>query len=815
MALMNRLRELTGWQKDLLAILALFALTAVFFARVLFTGDVLVGDTLARYIPWDYYLDPSVQGPINYEFDTLLAYYPQIVAAKGILQGGSLPLWNPYYLGGLPLLAAAPWLGLCYPLYALFYLVDALKALGYVSFLQLWLAGAFTYLYLRNIGCRRVAAFAGAVSFGLGGFLLGNLVWLSRVSTVMWMPLLLLSVDKLVRREWIYCIVGALAVGMSILAGNLATVVYVLVGSCLYAMFRLAQAWRQEGARIAARHGLFLGLALFLGVLLSSVQLLPTIEVSTHAGRVQVEYEERLEGGRSLLALATAVVPDVFGNPVDRPWGRNVFAKNIPGTYGETSLYVGIAPLLLGLWAIWRRRDVLTLFYACLALLALLVFLDTPIFRALYQLPLFRIGRQLEAKAMWAMAASVLMTSGLETLLERTPRSPDSRALSRAGAGLLLVAVVVALGVVLGNVLLHVGERPLTVELATEWYEYNVANFLRLALSLLACGAVALLWAKGRMKAGLTGLLIVGITFVDLAWFGWKLNPSRQPHDLYPQMESVRFLQEDDSIYRVIRGPLSRKVFPPNSLTVYGISDVQGYSPVLIDYYVEFLQSIEEEIASSRMVYSLRYPRSTTSPLLDLLNVKYVVTIAEPGEETLALDASEPGLELVYDGEVKIYENKDVLPRAFFAPRHAVADNADEALELLRAEGFDPSSVVILEKEPALPTGAAETGAGGAEVEVVAYGPNAVVVEALAPSDGFLVLSDLYYEGWRAFVDGVESEVYKADYAFRAVQLGAGRHRVEFVFDPLSFKIGLALSLAASLIMVVTTGLWVVGRRRA
>jgi hypothetical protein len=248
---------------------------------------------------------------------------------------------------------------------------------------------------------------------------------------------------------------------------------------------------------------------------------------------------------------------------------------------------------------------------------------------------------------------------------------------------------------------------------------------------------------------------------------------------------------------------------------VYGISDVQGYSPVLIDYYVEFLQSIEEEIASSRMVYSLRYPRSTTSPLLDLLNVKYVVTIAEPGEEMVALEATEPGLELVYDGEVKIYENKDVLPRAFFAPRHAVADNADEALELLRAEGFDPSSVVILEKEPALPTGAAETGAGGAEVEVVAYGPNAVVVEALAPSDGFLVLSDLYYEGWRAFVDGVESEVYKADYAFRAVQLGAGRHRVEFVFDPLSFKIGLALSLAASLIMVVTTGLWVVGRRRA
>jgi hypothetical protein len=811
---MNRLRELGDRQKDLLAILGLFALTAVFFARVLFTGDVLVGDTLARYIPWNYYLDPAVQGPINYEFDTLLAYYPQILAAKGVLQSGSLPLWNPYSLGGVPLLAAAPWLGLCYPLYALFYLVDALEALGYVSFLQLGLAGAFMYLYLRNIDCCRAAAFAGAVSFGLGGFLLGNLVWLSRVSTVIWMPLVFLSVDKLVKREWIYCIVGALAVGMCILAGNLATMLYVLVGSCLYALFRLAQALGQEGMRVAARNGLIMGLALCLGVVLSSVQLVPTFEVSAHAGRVQVGYEERLEGGRSPVALATALVPDAFGNPVDRPWGRNVFAKNIPGTYGETSLYVGIAPLLLGLWAIWRRRDASTVFYACLALLALLIFLDTPVFRALYQLPFFRIGRQLEAKAMWAMAASVLTAAGLETLLGGE-KSAGSKTLKRTGVGLVLMAMLPALGVALGKVVLDAGEGLPATGLAAEWYEYNVGNFLRLSLLLLGCGAVALLRVKDRVNKSFVGLLVVGIAFVDLVWFGWKLNPTRQPHGLYPQMDSVDFLQEDDSIYRVIRGPLSRKVFPPNSLTVYGISDAQGYSPVLIDYYVEFLQSIEEEIASSRMVYSLRYPLSTTSPLLDLLNVKYVVTIDEPGDEMTALEASKPGLELVYDGEVKIYENKDVLPRAFFVPSYAVAGDADGALDLLRAEGFDPCSVVILEKEPALSAGTGEANVAGAEVEMVEYGPNAVTVEASTPSQGFLILSDLYYEGWRAFVDGVESEVYKADYAFRAVQLGAGEHRVEFVFDPLSFKIGLALSLAASLSMAVATGMWLVGRSRA
>jgi hypothetical protein len=810
---MQRIRSLTERQKDLLAILALFVLSAAFFARVLFTDEVLVGDTLARYIPWNYYVESEGQEPINYEFDTLLAYYPQILVAKQTLESGQLPLWNPYYLSGLPLMAAAPWLGLFYPPYVLFYLVDILKAFGYVSCLQLGLAATFMYLYLRNLDCRRLAALAGGASFGLGGFMLGNLTWLPRVSTVMWLPLIFLAVDKLMKKNWAYALLLACATALCILAGNLAAVIYVLLASCLYAGFRLVLAWRREGSRMAVRCGVAIAVALSVGVLLSAIQLIPTFEVSAYAGRVQASYEERLESGRSPLALATALVPDVYGNPVDRPWGRNVFAKNVPGTYGETSLYVGIAPLLLGLWAVWRRRDVLSAFYAGLGLLGLLIFLDTPLFRVLYHLPLFRIGRQLEAKTLWAMAAAVLAALGLNALL-RGLSSQEGRMLRRAGVGIVVAAVAIAVGAALTRVLLPGGAWPQLSELAMEWCEYNVTNFLRLSLLLLACGIVALLWARGGARPSILGVLVLFIVFADLAYFGWRLNPSHHPQDLYPEMESVRFLQGDDSLYRVIRGPLSRKVFPPNSLTVYGISDVQGYSPVLINYYVEFMQAIEEEIASARMVYSLRYPVSTTSPLVDLLNAKYVVTIAEPGEEMTTLARGEPGLEMVYDDEVKIFENEDVLPRAFFVSAYTVAADGGEALDLLRAEGFDPASEVILEKEPAPLTGAGESGLAESQVEVAEYTPNRVVIDVFAPRDGFLVLSDLHYAGWRVTVDGAEKEVYKGDYAFRAVQLEAGQHQVQFVFDPLSFKIGLAVSLFALLALAAMAGLWWAGRRR-
>ena len=805
--MMSRLRSLTGAEKDVGAILILFALSCLFFANVLLTDQVLVGDTLARYIPWDSYVDPQSQAPVNYEFDTLLAYYPQIIVARESLQSGQLPLWNPYFLSGIPLLAAAPWLGLFYPPYALFYLTDPLKAIGYISCVQLGLGGLFMYLYLRSIRVRRLAALLGAASFGLGGFMLANLTWLPRVSTVIWMPLILFSFEKCLRREaWLYAVLGGFAVAMCILAGNMAAMVYVLLAAGLYALFRLVWAWRRDGGNLAARYALAIGGAVCLGVLLSAVQLVPTLEVAKYAGRVHVEYDERIEGGRSPLALATALVPDVFGNPVDRPWGRNEFAKNIPGTYGETSLYVGILPLLLAVWAVVRRRDAFTAFYCFLALLSLVLFVDTPLFRVLYHLPVFRVGRQLEAKAMWGLATSVLAALGFAALLER-PLKLEKKALRRAGGGLLAAAVMVVMGVALVAIFSR-GDGGLgATGLAQDWYRYNTGNFLRLGLLLFGCAGVFLLRAQGRVKPSVLILLVLVIAMADLAYFGWRLHPSRSPEGLYPEMESVTFLQGDESIYRTIRGPLSRKVFPANSLAVYGVSDVQGYSPVLVDYYVEFLKLIEEDMVSARRVYSLRDPRSTTSPLLDLLNGKYIVTIADPGEEMVALEQSDPSLDLVFDGEIKVYENLDVLPRVFFVPGYRVAGNSEEVLRELSADDFDPSAIVILEEEPAGLTPSSDTTPMESHVEVVDYTSNRVVVQANLSAAGFVVLSDLYYEGWKAFVDGDEQKLYKADHILRAVQLKAGEHRIEFVFDPLSFKIGSIVSLVTLLLAVAFTGL--------
>ncbi|HJX37070.1 MAG TPA: YfhO family protein [Anaerolineae bacterium] len=794
---MDRARSLSGVQKDLLAVLLLFALPAAFLSQVLFTDRVLVGDSMARYIPWNKYQDVESLGPLNEDYaDTLLAYYPQILIAREIVRGGSLPLWNPYTLAGGPFLAAAPWLGFFYVPYLLFYVIDPLKSFGYVAFLHLGLAGTFMYFYLRSIECRRLSSLVGAVSFGLGGFLLANLAWLPRVSTVIWTPLLFLSIEKvLVQRRYVFSSGAALATAMCILAGNLAATVYVLLAGVLYLVFRLITVTKSKGAADALRGALTLAAAILLGVMISAVQLLPTWEVARFTERVQVTYDERVESGRSLLALATALVPDIFGNPVDRPWGRNEFVTNIPGTYGETVLYAGILPLVLAAWAVARKRDADTAFFAGLALLGLCLFLNTGLFRLLYLLPPFRIGRQLEAKILWAFAASVLAGMGFESML-RVGADTQRRPLRLAVVSLVSLGAAVLAGLALVRWLLDGGADDPSGSLLTLWYRYNVGNFLRLAGWLAACAVVLWLWAERRIRAGVLAVLVLGVMVGDLALFGWKLHPAQEADALYPQPESARFLQGDSDVFRAIRGPLSRKVYPPNSLAMYGISDVQGYSPVMIDYYVEFLQLIEEDIASTRRVYSLQHASSARSPLLDLLNTKYVITIADPGQEMEELERSVGDLELVYDGDVKIYQNMDVLPRAFFVPDYQVIEGRQELLSELGSEDFDPAATVLLEREPAPLSRAPGDTADEARVRIVEYAANKVGVEADCVEEGFLVLGDLYYPGWRALVDGVEAEVYKADYVLRAVRLGPGSHSVDFFFDPPSFKLGAAISVA-------------------
>jgi hypothetical protein len=176
------------------------------------------------------------------------------------------------------------------------------------------------------------------------------------------------------------------------------------------------------------------------------------------------------------------------------------------------------------------------------------------------------------------------------------------------------------------------------------------------------------------------------------------------------------------------------------------------------------------------------------SPLLDLLNVKYI--LANPGP---VLGFASDKFELAYDGEIRIYRNKNALPRAFVAGHAEVLTDKNRILAKLTEPGFDPKENVILEENFA--NNAAMASASGAPVTFDRYEPNYIRLQAQLTNPGWLVLTDTYYPGWTVRIDGRAGRILPADYIFRAVPLESGSHVVEFVYRPASFVWGVAISM--------------------
>jgi len=142
--------------------------------------------------------------------------------------------------------------------------------------------------------------------------------------------------------------------------------------------------------------------------------------------------------------------------------------------------------------------------------------------------------------------------------------------------------------------------------------------------------------------------------------------------------------------------------------------------------------------------------------------------------------------------QVNVYRNRNVLPRALVVPRAELMPR-EAMLPRLRDPAFDPRQLVLLEPgAAAAPAPAALSG----EVLGMDYpNPNEVLLEVKASASGFLLLSDVFYPGWRAFIDGQEVPVLRANYLFRALALPPGNHRVRFVFRPTAWEVTLAISL--------------------
>jgi hypothetical protein len=142
-----------------------------------------------------------------------------------------------------------------------------------------------------------------------------------------------------------------------------------------------------------------------------------------------------------------------------------------------------------------------------------------------------------------------------------------------------------------------------------------------------------------------------------------------------------------------------------------------------------------------------------------------------------------------------LLENKDPFPRVLWVPHAEVISEPEQIIEKLRSDDFDPRQTLLLEQAPDRPLSPINAKASPAPVRITDYQINSIETEFSASSDGWLLFSEQFYPGWKAWCDGKSIPIYRANYILRAIPVPAGQHKVMMKYSPLSFKAGAVLSL--------------------
>jgi len=499
----------------------------------------------------------------------------------------------------------------------------------------------------------------------------------------------------------------------------------------------------------------------------------------------------------------------------------------------ENALYLGMLPLLLALSAPGALRRKPVWIFIALSGGSLLVACGTPLLDLFYHLlPGFNVGNPKRILVLHTFALAACAALGWERFMQSPQRRPSR----------ILTGFYLGLGL-LGGLLLLVDCAPLKDFLGAWWADRAAAcgqappsseelqavmaylsRIGRLpVLALLLFGFIRVIpWARFKLRS-VPVLLILVFTAVELWVFCFGFWTTQEAGYQYPATQTSDFLtrsQEGSMPFRVVSFGDSR-VLPPSASALHGIHFLGGWTALMHRRYGAYCHALDPgliRMQDPRVVGALKTLERLPSPMLNLLGVRY---IACGGLKQAALLKSR-GFTPVFQNRkegIVLVENRSALPRSFVVTACTVTGNGrsnheqarEDALTRIASPGFVPREEVILEA-PA-PDGFSPRPDPEGRSPVVSmelYQPLEIRFHVrMHAARGFLLLIDTYFPGWKAYVDDKPAPILLADYAFRAVPLDEGDHRVVFRYEPDSRWLGmtvtflsLAIALAWGLVLV-------------
>ena len=742
----------------------------------------------------------QIAGKSSFWEDFSEQVYPVQNYAAVETANGNIPLWNPYSFGGMPFLAD-PQVGYFYlpnRLMGLFVSNDKLSpsALQILIILHFLLAQFAMFFFLRTLKRSYMGAMIAGIGYAFSMIFICHVFHPMMVYQFAWFPLAFAffkkSLDKLSIQSALWT---GLLFALIFHAGHPQTTVYLLLVVAMYFLWDIISKLRSKEIAGSSKILKYISISIIVGVIASGlymVQLLPTRMLQDHAVRSEMTYEKTAEGSLEYKQILQLVAPKLFGNykadmstaDKDSAFHLSKDGKPLPYYYyWDTGFFFGIAIFLLGLIGIIANiKKKIPGFLLLVALFGIAYALGSnffihPLLNKLPVLDYFRMPARILIVLVFAFSA--LAAYGFDYLADA---KVNSKCKKRKLYIALIFPVLVLFGIAFGVItnMVDTPETALSYVKKQAWLEILFLVITVVSIFVVISIANSKMKSAGKEKALIVVGAVIAISlFADLYICGKDLNSRREKQDSMTGKTVVfsakaeheidaRLLDNfmptfPNDIFRVttrVPKPYNYPVIIRNNGMVNRYLMTDGYNQLNLGYRVP--------------------PTKERLDANNFLNAKYVFVIGNNG--------------------IRYYENKEALGHFRLYSNYLVLDPEQQKLNL-EADETDYKNTVLIDAKPSLNIGDSLT---NTSIKCIAYESNYIKCEVETKENAIMLVSEIWYPAWKAYIDSKEIKTFRADYSLRAVEIPAGKHVFEMKYESEAFKAGANISLIILILTILS-----------
>ncbi|MBN2363370.1 hypothetical protein JXL83_04480 [candidate division WOR-3 bacterium] len=761
--------------------------------------------------------------------DQLLGYSNKLFSSSNMLHGKGIPLWNPYLFSGLPFIGAMHG-DILYPSLFLRLIFPPEYALALLFLLHFLFAGIFMFFLAKELGSDNSVSLLIAFLYMFTGIIISqvNPGHDGKVIVESFTPAVFLFLTKGIRtRRLFYYLVSGGFIGLCLLAPNVQLTYYMLMGTLIWFVSELVGNYKKDFKNYYKNISFAL-IALGFALAVSAAQFIPFLEYSSLSPRQTTRgWEFATSWSMPLPEFFDAMISG-FSGIKEKYWGENFFKLHTE--------YMGVIPFLFAPLALFSknnrdRRRAFTL--AGISAFFLIVSFGghTAFYKPLYILiPGFNKFRAPSISFFMfcfslIASTSLTMKNILASEIKKMPLIVFS----------ILLLILIALSPALASKIAQNSDK---IALAAQNTKELNSGAMISSFVLIFSVASILLCLKYPEKKRYIFFLFCFVAFTDLYRTNSKFvqfirddsGKYLSAEEIYKPDFSVNFVKNNDSLYRIMPTTYFDLLITQNGvrpvdnhssdnyLMANGLYSPGGYHGNQLQRYQDLIglpQTIMFQNGGllSENINLCRLLGIKFQPLSKILYSEIVRLSSEDPDRAAQL-ADMFGLcktgrirmdsgVVVDAGNMVLLVDTLALPKAFLVPSCRVITDDEACLAAVHDENIDFSRTVILSEEPGI------AGSSGGSAEITEYSPDRIKVSITTEGPSFLVINDNYAPGWKAYVDGNNTEILRAYYSLRCVPVSSGgEHELLMIYDPLSVRIGYAVTLAAiilwSILMIIS-----------